>query len=129
MPATNPAPVFTIVQPSESACKSYITDSDISGILKQLGIRPKCRGFNYLKTAIKLCYSTDENYSLITKRLYPEIATIYNVKPSAVERNIRYAISDMCCTDSEKCKILGYATDSYTNKEFISSVTEYLKYL
>lgn len=131
MPATNPTPIFTIVRPSEEDYKGYVIDTNISNLLKQLGVRPKCCGFKYLKTAIKLCYENgdDDYYSLITKRLYPEIASMYNVKASAVERGIRYVISDIYCTDQAKQQILGYAADGYTNKEFISAITEYLKYL
>lgn len=130
MPATNPTPILTVIRPSEPECKSYLIDTNISNVLKQLGVRPKCSGFKYLKDAIKLCYeSEDDYYSLITKRLYPEIAVRYRVKSSAVERAIRYVISDMYCTDQAKYQIIGYAADGYTNKEFISSVTEYLKHL
>lgn len=131
MTATNHAPIFTIVHSSEEEYNNYTVDVNISKLLKHLGIRPKCRGFKYLKTAIELCYESndDDYYSLITKRLYPEIASMYNVKASAIERGIRYVISDIYCTDQIKQQILGYAADGYTNKEFISTITEYLKCL
>lgn len=132
MSATNNSvPILTIVNNNESPSNSYHPiEYTVSSILKQLGIRTKFTGFNYLKTAIVLYYECPEEYScLITKRLYPAVAKTYKVNNSGVEHAIRSAISDIRCPDIIKEKIIGYISDSYTNKEFISSIVEYIRYI
>lgn len=132
MHATNSAPNLTILNHSDSitANDQQSIEYTASHILKQLGIRPKFTGYGYLKTAIVLCYNDPDEYSnLITKRLYPTIAKTYCVNNAGVERAIRSAISDIRCSDMIKEKILGYTSDSYTNKEVISSIVEYIRYL
>lgn len=132
MSATNnTAPILTIVNSTESeAINQYSIESDVSSILKQLGIRTKFTGFNYLKTAISLCYENPNEYThMITKRLYPAVAETYRVNTTAVERAIRNAISGIRCSDMTKEKIIGYTSNSYTNKEFICAVTEHIRYL
>lgn len=131
MSATNSAPILTIVNHAESKSDNqHTTEYNVSSVLKQLGIRTKFVGFSYLKTAISLCYENPDEYAcLVTKRLYPAVAKTYKVNTTAVERAIRSAISDIRCSDITKEKIIGYTSDSYTNKEFISSITEYIRYL
>ena len=58
----------------------------------QLGIRSNIKGYNYIKTAITLAYNDSTILESVTKRLYPDIAKIYNTTASRVERAIRHAI-------------------------------------
>ena len=44
----------------------------------QLGIRSNIKGYNYIKTAITLAYNDSTILESVTKRLYPDIAKIYN---------------------------------------------------
>lgn len=132
MSATNStAPILTIVNPTESKPTSnQPVEYTISSVLKQLGIRTKFVGYNYLKTAISLCCENPDEYAyLITKRLYPAVAKTYRVNNTAIERAIRSAISDIRCADITKEQIIGYTSDSYTNKEIITAITEYIRYL
>lgn len=128
---TNSSPILTIVNSTESEVNNRRSiERNISIILKQLGIRTKFVGFKYLKTAISLCYENPDEYAyLVTKRLYPAVAKIYRVNTAAIERSIRSVISNIACSDMIKDQIIGYTSDSYTNKEFINSVAEYIRYL
>lgn len=123
MPATNP--ILSVITPTDVIAINSI-DVTISKILRQLGIRPKFNGFNYLKTAIKLCYENPDDNVYITKCLYPNVSAIHGVETARIERDIRYAISSMACTDLVKDQIFGYVASKYTNKEFISAIIEYM---
>jgi hypothetical protein len=132
MTATNTTPNLTLVSHNDPVTQDNQQSIEYaaSSVLKQLGIRPKFTGFGYLKTAIVLCCEDPDEYSsLVTKRLYPAVAKTYHVNNAGVERAIRSAISGIKCSDMTKEKILGYTSDSYTNKEVISSIVEYIRYL
>ena len=67
-------------------------DEKITNIFISLGIPAHIKGFHFLRDAVKLCIETPEIINIITKKLYPEIATKNNTTPSKVERAIRHAI-------------------------------------
>ena len=128
MPATKPN--FEIIQPSKKSTNNNDIDKTIGITLRSLGVSPRHKGYYYLKIALKMCYENPTDYNIfITKRLYPDIAAMYKIKPAGVERAIRYAISDIVCEDSIKEEIIGYVSDRYSNGEFIACVLEYLKCL
>ncbi len=71
---------------------------------------------------------------MLTKELYPEIATVLSISKSSVEKNIRAAIAQMQKKHTETyARIFLYAGSSQreacklTNGEFLSLATEYLK--
>ena len=66
------------------------TQSQVSGMLLTLGLRPKLRGFACLREAVLL--SAREEYMSVTKVLYPEVAKRCGCQSAHVERNIRSAI-------------------------------------
>lgn len=123
--------ILTLVGHDEHAAdRKHSTEYDVTSILKQLGVRTKFIGYKYLKTAITLCYENPDEYStLVTKCLYPDIAKMYRVSTGSVEKALRGVISDIRCADDVKEKIIGYVSDTYTSKEFINSVAEYMRYL
>lgn len=67
-------------------------DKQISKIFVTIGIPPHIKGYQYLRTAIKLCVKDTSIISSITKRLYPDVAKAFNTSSSKVERAIRHAI-------------------------------------
>lgn len=60
----------------------------------ECGMNPQHEGFQMVIDAILLVYE-DRSYlhKMITKRLYPDIAKMYNSTSARVERDIRFAIS------------------------------------
>jgi hypothetical protein len=66
-------------------------DYKISAFLKELGMPARYSGYSYLREGIKLLIQ-DSTMQKITKKLYPELAQMYNVSYAGVERSIRYAI-------------------------------------
>lgn len=94
----------------------------------QLGIRSNIKGYNYIKTAITLVYNDQTLMESITKRLYPDIAKIYNTTASRVERAIRHAIETAWMNGNVDAinDIFGYSVCADkakpTNSEFIAQV-------
>ena len=94
----------------------------------QLGIRSNIKGYNYIKTAITLAYNDSTILESVTKRLYPDIAKIYNTTASRVERAIRHAIETAWMNGNVDVinYIFGYSVCADkakpTNSEFIAHV-------
>ena len=94
----------------------------------QLGIRSNIKGYNYIKTAITLAYNDSPILESVTKRLYPDIAKIYNTTASRVERAIRHAIETAWMNGNVDVinDIFGYSVCADkakpTNSEFIAHV-------
>lgn len=94
----------------------------------QLGIRSNIKGYNYIKTAITLEYNDSTILESVTKRLYPDIAKIYNTTASRVERAIRHAIETAWMNGNVDVinDIFGYSVCADkakpTNSEFIAHV-------
>ena len=60
----------------------------------KLGVRANLKGYQYLKTAVKLCRKDREELDGITKRLYPSIAKEHRTTADKVEHayDMRYSI-------------------------------------
>lgn len=116
---------------------SPFTDSDmdvvISDIMRQIGVPAHIKGYQYLRTAIKLSVNDSEMLGSVTKLLYPTVAKMYNTTSSRVERAIRHAIE--VAWDRGDVDVLssyfGYTIQSQrgkpTNSEFIAMIADKLK--
>lgn len=113
------------------------TDGDmdivISDIMRQIGVPAHIKGYQYLRTAIKLCVNDSEMLGSVTKILYPTVAKQYQTTSSRVERAIRHAIE--VAWDRGDVDVLssyfGYTIQSQrgkpTNSEFIAMIADKLK--
>jgi len=81
--------VFLGEQP-QSPCKKI--DERISHIFITVGIPAHIKGYQFLRSAIKLAVANPGIINSITKQLYPAIAKQFATTPSKVERAIRHAI-------------------------------------
>lgn len=66
--------------------------ADITGIFKEIGIPQNIMGYNYLRVAVQRVVENPQYVQSICKKLYGDIAEIFNTKPARVERCIRTAI-------------------------------------
>lgn len=112
------------------------TDNDIdvviSEIMRQIGVPAHIKGYQYLRSAIKLSVNDSEMLGSVTKLLYPTVAKMYNTTASRVERAIRHAIEvawsrgDVDVLNS----YFGYTIQSQrgkpTNSEFIAMIADKL---
>lgn len=106
----------------------------IGDLLHELGLPANFLGYNYLKTAIILVYNNESYYArAYVKKLYPDVARIYNTTPVKVERAIRHAIETIWKRGNNNLlnKIFGstisIARGKATNAEFISIIAKELK--
>ncbi len=105
----------------------------ISDIMRQIGVPAHIKGYQYLRTSIKLSIEDSEMLGSVTKILYPTVAKMYNTTASRVERAIRHAIE--VAWDRGDVDVLssyfGYTIQSQrgkpTNSEFIAMIADKLK--
>ena len=114
-----------------------ISDNDIevviSDIMRQIGVPAHIKGYQYLRTAIKLSVEDSDMLGSVTKLLYPTVAKIFNTTSSRVERAIRHAIE--VAWDRGDVDVLssyfGYTIQGQrgkpTNSEFIAMISDKLK--
>lgn len=108
-------------------------DVVISDIMRQIGVPAHIKGYQYLRTAIKLSVEDNDMLGSVTKLLYPTVAKMYSTTPSRVERAIRHAIE--VAWDRGDVDVLssyfGYTIQSQrgkpTNSEFIAMIADKLK--
>ncbi len=107
-------------------------DVVISDIMRQIGVPAHIKGYQYLRSAIKLSVNDSEMLGSVTKVLYPTVAKMYNTTSSRVERAIRHAIE--VAWDRGDVDVLssyfGYTIQSQrgkpTNSEFIAMIADKL---
>ena len=67
-------------------------EEKITNIFLTVGIPAHIKGYQFLREAIKMAVDDPYIINSITKKLYPNIAKVYNTTASKVERAIRHAI-------------------------------------
>lgn len=79
MRPTSPAPMISI-------------DEKLASLFLTIGIPAHIKGYQFLRTAVKMVVDNPDMINRITKELYPSIGKCYNTSASKVERAIRHAI-------------------------------------
>lgn len=67
-------------------------EEKITNIFITVGIPAHIKGYQFLREAIKMAIDDPEIINSITKKLYPEVAKVFDTSASKVERAIRHAI-------------------------------------
>ena len=100
----------------------------IGGMLMELNLPSKRRGFTYLEQAIKLYL--EQPAQALTKVIYPNLAKDYDTNTDAVERAIRQVIHESWATRDDSvwrmyfCVSKTGSVPRPTNAEFISRIAE-----
>lgn len=108
-------------------------DVVITEILHQIGVPAHIKGYQYLRTAIKLCVDDNEMLDAVTKLLYPTVAKMYSTTSSRVERAMRHAIEVAWSRGDVEvlASFFGYTIQSQrgkpTNSEFIAMIADRLR--
>ncbi|MBE7073504.1 MAG: hypothetical protein E7379_00155 [Clostridiales bacterium] len=105
----------------------------ITEVLMSFKFQTDINGFEYLRSAILLCYQDEELKNNISKKVYPMVAEMHNSNAQTVERGMRTAIEN--CYNSgglleinEVFGLIVYKNDfKWTNGEMISLFVEILK--
>ena len=105
----------------------------VSEILHTMGVPAHIKGYLFLRQSIIMVIKDAEVISLVTKRLYPDIAELNNTTASRVERAIRHAIE--VAWDRGNVEIMneyfGYTINNMrgkpTNSEFIAMISDRMR--
>ena len=75
----------------ENAMEYYF---EIEEVMLNIGLQPKYHGFQYLRDCVRLFFKKPVIAETLTVEIYPEVAKMHEVSPSAIERDIRITIKD-----------------------------------
>lgn len=109
-----------------------VMEEKIAKIFISVGIPAHIKGYQYLREAIKEVVDDPSLINNITKKLYPNVAKVFDTSPSKVERAIRHAIEVAWNRGKIENinKIFGFkvynVNDKPTNGEFIALVADKL---
>ena len=99
-------------------------------LLRSIGASGRYTGFDYAVYMIEQVVDSQESIRLITKRLYPETARHFGVKPHSVEHALRTLIS-ACWTHGDRDALNEIAgrplIQAPSNAEFIDMMAAYIK--
>ena len=102
-------------------------------MIHSLGVPAHIKGYQYLRTAIRMAVREPSLIGAITKQLYPMIAKEYATSPSRVERAIRHAIEVAWSRGKMETleETFGYTVSlgkgKPTNSEFIALVADKIR--
>ncbi|MEG1782936.1 MAG: sporulation transcription factor Spo0A [Oscillospiraceae bacterium] len=105
----------------------------VTVVLHKMGVPAHIKGYGFLRQSIMMSVEDPEVISLVTKRLYPDIAKLNQTTASRVERAIRHAIE--VAWDRGNVDVLndyfGYTINNMrgkpTNSEFIAMISDRLR--
>jgi len=108
-------------------------EARVTSVLHNMGVPAHIKGYSFLRQSIIMSVEDPEVISLVTKRLYPDIARINKTTASRVERAIRHAIE--VAWDRGNVDVLndyfGYTINNMrgkpTNSEFIAMIADRLR--
>ncbi|WP_253291082.1 sporulation initiation factor Spo0A C-terminal domain-containing protein [Acetivibrio sp. MSJd-27] len=98
-------------------------------LFHMLGISSNYKGYTQTAYAVYLAAQKPQRLSLVTKRLYPEVAKKYHTTWNAVERNIRTILTMIWNNNSESLeKMAGHPLEKKPGTaQFISILASALK--
>ena len=99
-------------------------------LLRCIGASGRLRGFDYAVYMIERVANGQSSVYLITKRLYPETAKYFGVKPNAIEHGLRNLVFH-CWNHGDRealWEIAGRRLENApTNADFIDMLAAYIK--
>ena len=100
----------------------------IYALLRSLGLLAEHTYFFHTAYAVYLLLENPERICCVTKWLYPEVARHYGTTPSAVERNIRFALSQVWAREPRLlAHMAGYPLlKRPTTRRFLAILARYL---
>ena len=117
----------------DSICAAGNIESDVTEIIRDIGIPANIKGYQYIREGIIMAVNDMNMLNYITKLLYPSIAKKYKTTSSSVERAIRHAIE--VAWNRGQIDVIndmfGYTVNAGkgkpTNSEFIALIADKLR--
>lgn len=108
-------------------------EEEVSETLLALGVPAHIRGYQYLRDAIIIAVRNKEVLNLVTKVLYPAVASMNNTTPGRVERSMRHAV-ELSWAKGDRASIseifghpAGDRLGKPTNSEFIALIADRIR--
>ena len=104
-------------------------ENAVDETLIEIGLSPKHRGYSYTKENVLKILSNSDYSRLLSKRLYPELASSHCVSTASIEKSIRLAI-EHAYLNKEHNKYFyyfSYNKPKPTNIEFLNIVSQHIK--
>ena len=100
----------------------------VKDILRSLGITRCYKGFKHTEYAIYLAIQDESRLEAVTKEIYMETADHFECNWTAVERNIRTAVSRAWSVNPDLlCQIASYPLKAeHSASQFIEMVSSYI---
>ena len=100
----------------------------VQDILRSFGITRCYKGFKHTEYAICLAIQDESRLEAITKEIYMETAEHFECNWTAVERNIRTAVSRAWSVNPDLlCQMAGYPLEAEpTSSQFIEIISSYI---
>ena len=104
---------------------------EIQSMLRCFGITRCYKGFAHMAYAIFLAVQDENRLTAITKEIYMEVAAHFHCNWTAIERNVRTAVSRAWQVNPELLRaVAGYPLDAApTASEFIEMLASYIQSL
>ena len=67
-------------------------NSQIKSLLNRLSFDERLKGYRYISSALEILLDCPKKADVLTKEVYPKLASRYKTTAGAVERNIRNAL-------------------------------------
>ena len=118
---------------SNNPARSSDMEVEVTNIIHDVGVPAHIKGYSLLRQGIIKVINEPEVITLVTKRLYPELAKENKTTASRVERAIRHAIE--VAWDRGNVEVMndyfGYTISNMrgkpTNSEFIAMVSDRMR--
>jgi two-component system response regulator (stage 0 sporulation protein A) len=126
-------PVATVASELLGGMRTQSLDSEVTSIMREIGIPAHIKGFRYLREAILMVVGRIELLGHVTRELYPTIARTHETTSSRVERAIRHAIEIAWSRGNSDTlnRLFGHTVNRErgkpTNSEFIAMVADRLR--
>ena len=125
--------IETMLELKADAVDPTDLEQRVTVILHKMGVPAHIKGYGFLRQSIMMSVEDPEVISLVTKRLYPDIAKLNQTTASRVERAISHAIE--VAWDRGNVDVLneffGYTINNMrgkpTNSEFIAMIADRLR--
>lgn len=117
---------------SKRAKRDLGIDSQITQIMRGMGMPANINGYHYLRAAIRIMYDSGCHESM-TRTIYPKIAEMYSTTPACVERSMRHALKIACTRGNSDVLVeyfaytIVYKKKSPTNGEFVMAIADSLR--
>lgn len=103
--------------------------NEIQNVIRTMGITAKYRGYYYVVEAVEIALKNENTPIMITKDIYPPIASHHKLQTKSIERAIRTVVENCWSSHRETLeKLAGYSmVQKPTNSEFVDAIAYYIR--